>query len=554
MIGETLKKAIARRRKGAVALLTVVAMVPATTMLTASINSGQMIDDKRRTQDAADALASMHQTWAARSLNIISMNNVSAAQLTSVAVAAEALDHTMLELNRRAWGTLAWIGWHSFGIPLLGGGYCYGNIFTWVPYCSANHYQGSKPAWTAIGYTNAVRESYATAETVRLSHDALSAIGAMNEALVSRFPTAVRQIADDYKAVYRIDDYHFLDACTEAEYGCTAGRTTDGMMLPVERREALTTAERCHAMHFGNSLAGESGLLPNVFADLGLSVEGRHRRSFDARGFRFGEGPLTHGGSDRYPHLREHILNTVTVHAGLFSRIDEAFDLYKDTYEVLPFVTSWVSWDTLPEEINVQGTQSKDDNSFTRRFNWKLLSACLPLGHQDLDEVSNVGGAASWLARIVGQSEAALLVDMYRMLYEGPRPEAWWPEGRDLRTPIRTSIADMGDAYKVLVVTSKNTDKRRWGFDRTGDRLGDYVLKNEVTQHYGYAQAGLFNPDGADFYTQNWQYRLMPADRLDRPSGVAEELRDRAPQAFENLASALANVRTMASWGKINAH
>ncbi len=80
MILERVKDALGRRRRGAVAVLAVATMVPVTTMLAAHMNAGQMIEDRRQVQDAADALAEMHGAWTARSLNTLSMNNVTTTQ------------------------------------------------------------------------------------------------------------------------------------------------------------------------------------------------------------------------------------------------------------------------------------------------------------------------------------------------------------------------------------------------------------------------------------------------------------------------------------------
>ena len=73
-------------------------IVPVTAMMSANLNTSQMVDDRRQVQDAADALAAMHGAWTARALNIISMNNVTAAQLMSVAIGSEALFMTTTEL------------------------------------------------------------------------------------------------------------------------------------------------------------------------------------------------------------------------------------------------------------------------------------------------------------------------------------------------------------------------------------------------------------------------------------------------------------------------
>ncbi|MEM6389926.1 MAG: hypothetical protein AAF825_08825, partial [Pseudomonadota bacterium] len=89
----------AKRRRGALAMVALAGLVPVTAMLSANANSAQMVDDRRQAQDAADALASLHATWSARSMNIISMNNVTTAQLMSISVGAEALFLTTTEIN-----------------------------------------------------------------------------------------------------------------------------------------------------------------------------------------------------------------------------------------------------------------------------------------------------------------------------------------------------------------------------------------------------------------------------------------------------------------------
>lgn len=78
------------------------------------LNTGQMIYDKQRTQDTADAAALVHADWEARYLNIMAMNNVASSQATVVMATSVAFQLTTAELALRSTAILAKLAQYSF--------------------------------------------------------------------------------------------------------------------------------------------------------------------------------------------------------------------------------------------------------------------------------------------------------------------------------------------------------------------------------------------------------------------------------------------------------
>ena len=102
----------------------------------------------------------------------------------------------------------------------------------------------------------------------------------------------------------------------------------------------------------------------------------------------------------------------------------------------------------------------------------------------------------------------------------------------------------MPDEFRILAFGQKDKSQR----------FGERIMSSPVTGHTGYAQAGVFNPDGATLFTQNWQSRLMPATRLDNPRQAGSDLDRAARAAFDDLAADLRQVRTQSNWGRVHAH
>jgi hypothetical protein len=500
------RRALARRRKGAVALLAVAAMIPITGMLSASMNAGQMIDDRRQVQDASDSLALMHQTWAARSLNMISVNNVTTAQLLTVAVGSEALSGALIEQQIAIGRALGHINTHSntYCVP----GFPYD---PWPGICRGIHGAATIPALIAQVRAAIVFFRYDPLHGINTSRDALEAIEGMNEAIVRRFPRAMAEIGRDYADELGIDDFHFADPCDPAGGAtCASGPTRDGMDLPLEEGGIPARLQLCAAMERG-------------------TVAGRFT-SFAERGFPDGEGPMADAGGRDGPDVMEHINDTTRVGRMLFE-----FKRYYSTNSPIvpyfPFVGSslpryyvFAGFTPHPAADNLQGEQRRaGPNSFTRKFEGKWRSICA--GADLLAPSINLFGASP--------------------IIEAPVPTMWQLSGINPLNPLPpVTPEDMPEPFHALALVQK--DKSR--------RLSAAVLTDQVESHFGYGQAGLYNPDGADLFSAAWRTKLVPAARADAPADLARGLSDRAPAAFRPLARALEPVADTASWERVNAH
>lgn len=487
-----LRNASNRRRKGAIAVLAVVAILPITAMVSAHVNTGQMMEDRRRTQDAADSLAIMHATWTARSLNVISMNNVTATQMMTVAIGSQALEATLLELRATIRKTEGWIALQDVKCAALATG-----VVT-APLAKAclkwNDWALRKPLKPFKWYANLIDLYYAPAWGIARSEKALGAIDRMNSKIVERFPEAMRDIGKDYAKLLRIDDFHFVTHCLE-EGTCGRRRQGQGMALPVKPQ--MVPLDFCEGM-----LHGSKSLAPIIEA----------RKSFRERGFAANHGPMGNGGRGR-THVREHIVNV--------TKIDFVMKAYKFYYSI---VWAKPTFSRLPRRFNIQGQQSYRDNTFTRSFDSKLTTVC-----PHVNKASTFSGYhARWALSA----------------YIGTRPETFVSVGRKQNTPGPRKAQSMHDAYRVLAIAQVKPSRH----------LSAKLLSSRSIPHYGYGQATVHNPDGADLYTQAWRAKLTEASRMEKPDDVARDLDRHASNAFKPLVHALKGVRHLSSWGKINAH
>lgn len=502
MIGAALRSLMTRRRRGAVAIVAVAAMVPVTAMIAANANSGQMVNERRMTQDGADALAVMHGTWTARSLNVISMNTVTATQLLTVAIGSEALAGTLQEIRITAGLVDAYITGHgALHCPPRTPDPVAAAVIAvaWTAPCLINHGVVAIPANLALAKTFITEARYDPNHGIDVSHKALRAIEGMNRAIVERFPRAMREIGEDYAEELGIDAFHFADPCNG--YGvknCTRTNTDDGMALPLDEGGFEARSQFCAAMQFGTTA---------------------RFTTFRQRGFPIGKGPMTHGGARSNPVVKDHI-NDLT---GIGSDLRRFKDYYDSPATLLgEYIHLWVPYrkGIAPNLFGPQ--QATRNNAFTRRYDTKFASLCL-----------------------VGKAISGPLNQLVRMEIEAPVPTFWQLKDIAPLNPMPIVQPDrMPDAFRVLAVTQK--DK--------GRRLAAQVLTEKVESHFGYGQTGVYNPDGADLFSQKWRYRMMPATRMDDPAKMARDLKRQAKAPFRPLATALGAVASTGTWGRVNAH
>lgn len=547
-----------RRRRGALALVAVAGIVPATAMMTANINTSQMVDDRRQAQDAADALATLHGIWTSRALNIISMNNVTTAQLMSVSVGSESLYLTTTELTTGSIAATAFIAAHAAQ-------HCtprnWVEALLWSGPCAAQHTAVGVPAALALARAADINSDFEPLHGIRTAEKALEAIDGMNRALAERHARAMREISEEYAELLEITDHHFADPCiAPGPENCRETNSRDGMALPLEPAEMQSYAQLMILMETGTTTRDST---------------------FRERGFDFGEGPLSHGGSTDRPHLIDHINHITEIgdalyefrrfyqerHSHMIRRIgsgmgsgdmfsgflpprerdeprtgfqDRRTDFYDITREIAEFAAPFndiglriarnvpfMSWDAHPRSgYLLQPRQSRTDNSFHRNF--RMMHALVALG----DARSNMPLGLD-------------LQGFTGFVFANGVPEIW--QLRDL--PILdfmppVDALEMPDPYLIMAASLRDPS----------ERLGSTVFGQPDTDPTGYGQAGIFNPDGASLYSQNWQMRLMEATRFDDPRDAGREMAREAVAGFDDLAETLRQINDQNSWERVNAH
>jgi len=547
-----------KRRRGALALVALAGMVPVTAMMSANFNTSQMVDDRRQAQDAADALASLHGVWSARALNIVSMNNVTTAQLMSVAVGSEALFLTTTELTAGGLAATANIGVHFAD-------HCIQNIdpvlaAIWLGVCGAQHAAVEVPALLAMARAADINSDFRPVHGIEKARQALEAIDGMNRALAERHARAMREIAEGYHTLLEIEDHHFVDPCQgPGPENCRETSSRDGMALPLEPAEMGAYAQLLVLMEVGTTTRD------STFQERGFA--GDHR------------APLL-GGTGQRPHLMEHINHITEIGDALyeFRRFyqmrhshmlrwpgdgpgdgngfsfnppaersqgprqfqDRRFDMWdigREALEIALWPTEFglrlgrgvpfTFWDAHPQNgYLLQPRQSRTDNSFHRNF--RMMQGTVALGQ-------NRGG---FPLGIDLQGFTGLVTTV-------AAPEIWQLRELpiiDIFPPV--DPLEMPEDYLILAATLRDP----------GDRLGTAVFGDPEADHTGYGQAGVFNPDGASLYSQNWQMRLMPATRWDDPRDAGRELNREATAGFDDLAETLGHVSDRSSWSRVNAH
>lgn len=539
---------LSRRRKGAMAMVAVAAMVPTTAMLTSNLNTSQMVDDRRTVQDGADALAMMHGTWTARSLNIIAMNNVTTAQLLTVAVGSEALVATAVQLIATAGLTEGYILGHA-GIHCTPRNLA--EAILWTGPCTTWHTMVALPALLAQSRAGSILENFRPVHGVRTASKALRAIDGMNHALLARHPRAMSEIGQRYARDLGLNDFHFADPCNGfGVQNCTTRNTDDGMALPLEDGGFPE-----YALLYGLMRTGTIGV----------------HTTFDARGFGFNEGPIRHGGSSRNPHVRDHI-NQIT---GIGNALNHFQNFYSSRISDLPRRI-----DSGPgNSFGPRNTQRRQRGrgiqrptasglgsvlNFTVRiqeiadtFNRIALNIAqfIPIIQKDripqfvrlLPARQDTNGPNSYtlafdaayltvMAPAVRNNSAGLLA---------PVPTQYRLAGMNSVTSVLTANPyDMPDPFHVLA----------FGLRDKSPRLSESVMGTSVQSHTGYGQVGVFNPDGASLFSQNWQARLMPATRMDNPRQAGADLNRQAHSSFDTLADSISAVTDTATWGRVHAH
>ncbi|MEO1308122.1 MAG: hypothetical protein AAFV38_09385, partial [Pseudomonadota bacterium] len=510
----------------------VATIVPVTTMLAAHMNAGQMIEDRRQVQDAADALAEMHGAWTARSLNVISMNNVTTTQAVTLALGSEALNGTLVEIDIVA----AMIGVRA-GFHYWASCFTPGATFVWnVGVCGYTHLGYAVPALNAAWDAGQIRRRFNPRHGMDTAEKAMNAIEGMNQAIVQRFPRAIAEMGTEYAAAHGVDDFYFDDPCKGPGPGtCATTASSDGMALPIEPIPVsplgangdvnLSRAEFCAAMQFGTPTSG-----------LKLAT-------FDDRGFPQGRGPLRH---DANTSVKEHINQATSIYTTLrtFKRAYQRRGLpiyitplpgiegdFGQNLGGSDLPTRYGAPTPHPPFLNVPGPQTRTANSFTRRYDAKFGLFCAGITTEEWPVFREIRRFVSGVLPGFSYELEAQVPTLWKLRNVSP-------------VSILVTPEQMPDDFHILAVAAK----------AKSNRVASSVLTDGVQYHHGYGQVGVYNPISADLFSQDWTYRPMPATRMDDPGAVAQGLRADASAMFAPLADSLSAAAGSAEWGRINAH
>ncbi|MBY2995991.1 hypothetical protein HF263_13985 [Rhizobium leguminosarum] len=542
----TLIKRLHRDERGFLSPIILYMTIALALMIVWILNTGQMIYDKQRTQDTADAAALVHADWEARYLNIMAMNNVASSQATVVMATSVAFQLTTAELALRSTAILAKLAQYSFTeglgpasllppmppmphcpgwqkVPVVGG----------IIYGACLAFQGVRAigATKAIAYTVKAQIDYDPWGLIVKSSDIIDAMNDLNDYLVESFPQRVGNEALHLVRLNKSDHVVFHPPCES----CNNAGEGAGGNLPVDRdgiNPASAYAEMCLAMTYGTQ--GQDPLLM--------------RGEFANRGFPNGKGPLTAGGVDG-SHIRDWVNHESGIDDALvdFYIFYEAFGpayLSKIPFKAIIEQFGDLSW---WQELLLDGSffiaeeffgiefgivnpfqlpidkpprysdkQTKDENDFTRKFDTIWDGVCSP------------AGAAISMA-------GALPVVSF--------PKPYWLKGR---TPFNFTpfggeqLAD----YQTLAIVSRAPRAR----------LQIRIFKDKTPSAYALAQSWVHNYTAFDLYTQDWLASLAPATLADDIGEVSNTIKQSpAADSFTGLTRVFDRGGANA-WAAVNTH
>ena len=245
----------------------------------AVLDTGEIVRDRARAQNAVDAAVLAHAEETARSLDTMAMNNVAGAQLTAVSIVAAAMIETLADIQLRA--GLAHVDIFRSEIRQ-----CTGKWW-WVVICLAMHETARLQVIAAEIEGVAIALRYRPWEALATAGRLIEAFDRMNRHLVDTHPRRAgalgRRIAEANGAAAIV----FHPPCRQGVAETCRGGPDEGGDLPVERGGAASIAahvELCTGLERGS--------------------DGRHRTDWATHGFPLGRGPWTAGGAGS-THLRD---------------------------------------------------------------------------------------------------------------------------------------------------------------------------------------------------------------------------------------------------------
>jgi hypothetical protein len=509
-------------KRGAIAWITIVAGVPLIMLMFYMVNSAKAIQDQTRTQDAADMIALVHAAEAARSLNTISMNQVTMTQAFASGVTSGTLfDVTVQHIARVVLAEAA--------IALFIVQTC--NKYLDIPYVGAILFATcSLPAdelAIEVGI-NGVKaglllSKYDPLGAFNIAKKTVKALNKMNEELVNRFPQAVSVAAKQIAQSAKVTDIYFDDSCAQGiATSCDSSNKRQGMELPIvkdKQNEAYYTF--CAALHFGTGGFDLGSIIPGLPSVGGSLMNG----SYVKRGFPILKGPMYGGKSNE--HLRDFINDETDIGKILKKYWDlaERKQLY-DGNTIIGFLWG----DSLGDKgLQYPYEQKEDSNLFTDWVDLKIALQCLG--------AASIPGLSQILSVLGALTHDVPKMDLYYPIDDGGSGFSALPDF----PKIQPGIDDYSDHYKPLAFVYRKSNKR-WM---------PKVFKDTNKGFYAYSEALVFNPDEIGLYSQNWQSRLIPAKKMETLSSIVSRMGSKAPSDFSDLKTDLQSVQGDSSWSEV---
>jgi hypothetical protein len=502
-------------RRGAVAFITMIAAVPLILMTFYLVNTSKAIHEHTRSQDAADMIALVHAAEGARSMNTISMNQVTMTQAFASGVTAGTLfDVTVQHIARVALADAA--------IALFIVQTC--NKYLDIPYVGAILFATcSAPADVLLGLVtyNGIRagillSKYDPLGAFNVAKKTVKALNKKNKAILDRYPEAVSVAAKQIAKSANVTDMYFDNSCakpSEAQ-SCNSSNKRQGMNLPVVKNNYPTAnLVFCAALHFGTGGFDLGSIIPGV-PSFGASLM---NGSYVKRGFPTLKGPMYGGKNNK--HLRDFINDETKIGEILKQYYDYAdLDLLYDGNTIIGFLWG----DDLDDKgLQYPYEQKKDDNLFTDWVDLKVALQC--------------SGANS----VPGLSQIISLVSL--ITHDVPPMDLYHPVDQGTVPTIQPGLSDFSDAYKPLSFIYRKPNKR-WA---------SKVFKHPNKGFYAYSESLLYNPDEIGLYSQNWRARLIPAKKMTTLSPILSRMGSKSPSDFGDLKNDLQSVSGDSSWSTV---
>ncbi len=261
------------------------------------LNTGEVVYDRMKAQNAADAIVLAHAEETARTLNVMAMNNMALTQMMVVGAVSTTLAATLVDIERR--GVVAHIEIDRSMRRL-----CRGH-WIWVAACIALHMAIHAQVAVAEARAIGIFAKYRPLEGVATAGRLITALNAMNDNLVEEHARRAGKVVKALADANGIDGVFLYPPCTRGRGSCS-GNGEEGGDLPVHRDGAapfVAFREVCDGAERGSN--------------------GTYRTDYLNHGYPRGKGPYTAGGSRANPHLRDHV-NVVTGFSSLLPYFGEA--------------------------------------------------------------------------------------------------------------------------------------------------------------------------------------------------------------------------------------